>query len=72
MRISRNGQVTIPKELRERFGLNHDVEVEITATERGLLISKRFAGKHPVDRVAGILDGTDLHVDDYIDTIRGV
>ncbi len=71
MRISKSGQVTIPKELRERFGLHRDVEVEITAIEGGLLISKHSAVEHPVDRVAGILDGRDFDVDEYIQEIRG-
>lgn len=26
---------------------------------------------HPVDRVAGILDGTDFDIDEYIEEIRG-
>ena len=38
MRISARGQITIPKHLRERFGMNHNVEVEISPTEQGLLI----------------------------------
>ena len=71
MRISERGQITIPKHLRERFGMNHNVEVEITPTERGLLIQKRTAGLHPVDRVAGILDGADFDVDEYVEEIRG-
>ena len=75
MRISERGQITIPKRLREQFGLNHNVEVEIIATERGLLIQKRAAALHPVDRVAGILDkdalGAGVSVDDYIEEIRG-
>ena len=29
MRISKRGQVTIPKPLRDRFGMNPNVEVEI-------------------------------------------
>ena len=33
MRVSERGQITIPKRLRERFGLNHNVEVELTPTE---------------------------------------
>ena len=41
MRISERGQITIPKHLRERFGMNHNVEVEITPTEKGLLLRKR-------------------------------
>ena len=31
--------------------MNPDVEVEITPTEQGLLIRKRTAALHPVDRV---------------------
>ena len=47
MRISEQGQITIPKHLRERFGMDPNVEVEITPTEQGLLIQKRAPGKHP-------------------------
>ena len=71
MRISERGQITIPKTLRDRFGLHHNVEVEISPTEKGLLIQKRTAAMHPVDRFAGILDGTGLNVDEYIEEIRG-
>ena len=70
MRISERGQITIPKTLRDRFGMNQDVEVEITPTENGLLIQKRTAAKHPVERVSGILDGV-VDVDQYIEEIRG-
>ena len=75
MRVSERGQITIPKHLRERFGMNHNVEVEITPTERGLLIRKRTTAEHPVDRVYGILGkdalGEGVSVDDYIEEIRG-
>ena len=75
MRISERGQITIPKPLRERFGMNHNVEVEITPTEQGLLIRKRTTAEHPVDRVYGILGkdalGEGVSVDDYIEDIRG-
>ena len=75
MRISERGQITIPKPLRERFGMNPNVEVDITPTEHGLLIRKRAAAEHPVERVYGILGsgvlGKGVSVDDYIDEIRG-
>ena len=71
MRISERGQITIPKHLRQRFGMNHNVEVEISPTAQGLLIQKRAAALHPVDRVAGILDGDDFDVDEYVGEIRG-
>ena len=70
MRISERGQITIPKCLRERFGLNHNVEVELTPTEGGLLIQKRTVARHPVESVFAILsDGGST--DDYIEEIRG-
>ncbi len=70
MRISQRGQITIPKPLRDRFGMNHNVEVEIVPTETGLLIRKRSATGHPVDRVYGILGGGG-DTDRYIEQIRG-
>jgi len=69
MKISERGQITIPKRLRERFGMSRGVEVEITPTENGLLIRKRTASQHPVDRISGILD--DVDVDRHIEEIRG-
>ena len=69
MRISERGQITIPKSLRDRYGMNHNVEIEITATEHGLLVQKRTTGKHPVERVYGILGGNG-NTDEYIEEIR--
>ena len=71
MKISERGQITIPKVLRERFGLYQDTEVDVSPTEQGLLISKRTTAVHPVDRVAGVLDGADFDVDAYVEEIRG-
>lgn len=70
MRISERGQITIPKALRDRFGMNHNMEVEITPTGEGLRIHKRTAAKHPVERVYAILDHP-VSTDDYIEEIRG-
>jgi AbrB family looped-hinge helix DNA binding protein len=70
MRISERGQITIPKPLRDRFGMQPNVEVEITPTEQGLLIQKRTAAGHPVDRVYAVL-GRGGSTDDYIEKIRG-
>ena len=77
MRVSERGQITIPKRLRDRFGMRHNVEVEIVPADGGLLIRKRSAAGHPVDGVYAILargrdpgdipDGTD----DYLEELRG-
>ena len=77
MRISERGQITIPKGLRDRFGMNHNVEVEIVPADNGLLIRKRSAAEHPVDRVYAILgrakDDDDVvsSTNDYVEAIRG-
>ena len=78
MRVSERGQITIPKRLREQFGLDHNVEIEITPTDEGLLIRKCDDGQHPIDRVCGILDRPGIasglkfdSVDEYIEEIRG-
>jgi hypothetical protein len=50
--------------------MGHNVEVAITPTDEGLLIQKRAAAKHPVERVYGFL-GAGGSTDDYIEEIRG-
>ena len=50
--------------------MNHNVEVEITPTEQGLLIRKRTTAEHPVERVYAVLGRTG-NTDDYIEEIRG-
>ena len=50
--------------------MHHNVEVEITPIETGLLIQKKSAGKHPVERLYGIL-GESRSTDDYLEEIRG-
>jgi len=70
MRISERGEITIPKNLRDQFGMNPNVEVEITPTRNGLLIRKRKAVQHPVERVYAILS-REGSTDDYIEKIRG-
>ncbi|MCY4451448.1 MAG: hypothetical protein OXC01_05820 [Immundisolibacterales bacterium] len=50
--------------------MNHNVEVEMTPTPEGLLIHKRTAARHPVERVYGLLDGGGS-TDEYLEEIRG-
>lgn len=72
MKVGEKGQITIPKHLRERFGLQKDSEVELIPEKDGILIQKRTRGVHPVDRMYGIakLKYADS-VDEYIEEIRG-
>ena len=48
------------------------LEAEAAPAEEGLLMQKRTAAEHPVDRISGILDGAfDGEIDEYIEEIRG-
>jgi len=70
MKISERGQVTVPKPLRDRFGLYKNVEVEMISTKEGILIQKHSRSRHPVDSVYGIL-GKPSDTDKYIEEVRG-
>ena len=70
MKITERGQITIPKALRDQFGLHMDVEVELIPAKDGVLIQKRSRIRHPVDRVFGILDKPS-DTDRYIEQVRG-
>ena len=50
--------------------MNHNVEVEITPTEDGLLIRKRTTAEHLFERVYGLL-GHGGSTDEYLEEIRG-
>jgi AbrB family looped-hinge helix DNA binding protein len=70
MKISERGQVTIPKTLRERFGLYKDVEIDLLPVKEGLLLQKRTRRKHPVDSVWGVLKRPGA-TDPYVEEVRG-
>lgn len=70
MRVSERGQITIPKALRDQFGMTRNVEVEMIPTKQGLLIQKRTTAAHPVERVYGLL-GRGGSTGDLIEEIRG-
>lgn len=70
MKISERGQLTIPKKLRDRYGLHKDVEISLVAANNGIVIRKQSRAMHPVDRVFGILSKT-IDTDQYIEELRG-
>lgn len=70
MRISERGQITIPKRLRLRYGIDQHTDVELVATSEGVLIKKSSGTDHPVDRVLGILN-SPTSTDAYLDEVRG-
>ena len=67
-RVTERGQVTIPKELRERLGIRPGQIVEFTE-EDGRLLLRRRVDEHPVDRVYGIL-ASDRTSDEVMEELR--
>ena len=70
MKVSKRGQITIPKRLRVLNGMRCGVEVDVIPVKNGVLIQKRTKNQHPVERVYGICSRRD-NVDRYIEEIRG-
>jgi len=67
--ISTKGQVTIPKEVRDRLGLRPGTQLEFTA-ERGKLVGRKTDGAtDPVTAITGIVAPMD--VDAYLQETRG-
>ena len=70
MKVGERGQVTIPKNIREKYGLMPYIEVEFVPEETGVLIKKKSHYSSPVEQVYGILKKND-NTDNYIEVIRG-
>ena len=70
--ISSKGQITVPAEIRERFGLVPGTRVRFEATARGVLLRKGSGATHPVDALFGLL-GDDSGKDslELLDEQRG-
>ena len=70
MKIGERGQVTIPKELREKYGLFPNMEVEFIPEKGGIKLQKKTRHVSPIREIFGIL-GKRGKTDDYIEEIRG-
>ena len=73
MRMTSKGQVTIPLELRERYGLGTGAEVDVIATEDGALVRPAVRRRRGLDVVAHLRDRADagLDADDVLRLTRG-
>jgi AbrB family looped-hinge helix DNA binding protein len=76
--VSSKGQITIPKVVRERYGLTAGSEVEFEMREEGALLRRRRPERHPVwDQIGSLRDswrwpkGIAHTVEAYIDFVRG-
>lgn len=67
-RVTERGQITIPKQLRDRLGIRPGQVVDF-AEEGGRLVVTRRAGDDPVEAVFGIL-ALDRSTDELMADLR--
>ena len=75
MKIGERGQVTIPKEIRDRFGLGPETEVEFHVVQ-GSIVLKKALKKLDLQKWRGRCKGSFAKlgcssVDRFIDDVRG-
>jgi len=63
MRMTTKGQVTIPLDLREKFGLGPGTEVEVVAGDDGAVVRRAHARSRGADLVARLRDRADGDLD---------
>ncbi len=79
MRVTEKGQVTIPKDIRDRYGIKPGAEVEFVADEKGprLLLVSTTGDLSDRDfdawltAVSGTLDAGTMTTEEYMEWLRG-
>ncbi|RJG43696.1 AbrB/MazE/SpoVT family DNA-binding domain-containing protein [Mesorhizobium sp. DCY119] len=79
MRVTTKGQVTIPKEIRDRLGIEPGSEVEFVERDSAVFLEKRDAPTQQENKtfeewaasVAGTFDSMGMDGKAYIDWLRG-
>ncbi|MBW9053814.1 AbrB/MazE/SpoVT family DNA-binding domain-containing protein [Rhizobium mesosinicum] len=79
MRVTEKGQVTIPKEIRDRLGIIPGSDVDFVADEKGArLVVVSGQGNRSnedfeswINSVSGTLDTGGMTTDEYMEWLRG-
>lgn len=73
MKISERGQITLPKKIRTRYGLNPNTEIEIVEIKQQIVIRKKNSRELPLTAVRGVLRGhaTGKSTDQILENLRG-
>jgi AbrB family looped-hinge helix DNA binding protein len=79
VRVTEKGQVTIPKDVRDRLGIVPGSEVEFLPDEKGarLVLIASHADRDPKDfynwirSVSGTFDTDGMTADEYMEWLRG-
>ncbi|MBN1552927.1 AbrB/MazE/SpoVT family DNA-binding domain-containing protein [bacterium] len=68
-RITSKGQVTIPKEIREKFGFDPGDEIQFTVLDGRVIVQKKSLRSRLANWVGAINIGTE--VDTFVSDLRG-
>jgi AbrB family looped-hinge helix DNA binding protein len=79
MRVTEKGQVTIPKEIRDRLGIGPGSEVDFIASGSGAMLVKIAEASDPairgfddwLERVKGTMDLGGMTTDEFMEFLRG-
>ena len=79
MRVTEKGQVTIPKEIRDRLGIGPGSEVDFIASGSGAMLVKIAEASDPairdfddwLERVGGTMDLGGMTPDEFMEFLRG-
>jgi AbrB family looped-hinge helix DNA binding protein len=72
LRITERGQITIPKNLRDKYGITPATDLEFMESDKGLLLVKARA-VNPLERFRGLArltPGIPKRTDKFINAIR--
>ena len=69
-KVTDRGQVTIPKQLRDRLGIRPGETLEFSEQGEGLLTARKASSRSALDAAYGALD-LDRSSDDLIAELRG-
>jgi len=68
-KVTTKGQVTIPKEIRERLGIEPGDEIEFEETDDGYVLRKSV-DENPFEKWRGVAD-TEKTVEERMEELRG-
>lgn len=78
MRVTEKGQVTIPKDIREKLGITPGSEVEFVVADEGVMLVKNGDSKDSFKdfddwarSIEGTFDTKGMTADEYVDWLRG-
>jgi AbrB family looped-hinge helix DNA binding protein len=70
-RVTRKGQITIPKQIRDRLGLRPGDDLDVVA-EGGMIAIRKRVGSKPFARFRGYLRGhAGKNADQLVEELRG-